>query len=366
MAEGKRPRLLKDPGDWWKVSRYVPEGKQDVVLLALGGAAAFLLVLTVILAMELAGAGGETEDAEDRIEELEGDLEEAGKETEKWTKTAGTARAESKKLAADLEETSAKLSGLQAELQEAGGRIERLDALARTKDRKIDELNPELARMKERLAEAAKYKAEAARLAAKVKANEAELAAFRDQSREVLGEKADLVLSLRKNIVEQRAFIDKVTGQLRQREQEVLDLADRNEEVEGELRKFPVEPFTEQDAARKYREIMDEVAAYQERDMRIPILFRAKLLLAGTNYEAKAHTNWRNERKQKQADVDREAKVVYDKAKSKTKMHPEAYDKNISIMRDALEQVRGSKYEEMIEKEIDKLHEEKARAGAGG
>ena len=155
MAEGKRPRLLKDPGDWWKVSRYVPESKQDVVLLALGGAAAFLLVLTVILGMELAGAGGETEQAEERIEELEADLEGAGKETEKWTKTAGTASAESRSLAADLAETSAKLSGLEAKLQEAGEKSERLDAAARTKDRKIDELNSELARMRERLAVAA-------------------------------------------------------------------------------------------------------------------------------------------------------------------------------------------------------------------
>ena len=357
MPEEKKPRLLEDPGDWWKVSRYVPEGKQDLVLLVLGGAAAFFLLLTVIAFTELTGAGGENEEAKGFIGELQGKVEKAREEAEERKKSAEAARAKAADLGGRLAEAEKKLG-------QASGRGERLDALARAKDARIDELDSEIARMKRRLAEAAKFKAQAQRLEAKLTKTDAELVAFRDESAGVLGEKAGLEDVLKNKTARYDTLVEKLSTRLLEREQDVLALAARNEEVEAELREFPVEPLSDEGAARKYRRIMDEVADHRDRDRRIAILFRAKLFLAGTSYEIKADRKWRNERAQKQADMDRKARAVYEEAMSKIQSHRASHDQNVAILTAVLERVRGSKkYEAMVQREIDRQHEEKARVG---
>ncbi len=364
MPEEKKPRLLKNPGDWWKVSRYVPEGKQDLVLLVLGGAAAFFLLVAVMAFTELSGAGRETEEEKGRIGVLRGKVEKADEEVEERKKSAAeaeAARAEAEKKAADL---GGRLGETEKKLGQATGKGERLDALARAKDAKIDELDSELERMRKRLAEAAKFKAQAERLDAKLTKTEAELAAFRDESAEVLGEKAGVESVLKRKTAKYETLIDKFSSRLLLREQEILALAVRNEEVEAELKEFPVEPLSDEEAARKYRQIMDDVATHRDRESRTAILFRAKLFLAGTSYEIKADRKWRNERAQRQADVDRKARAIYEEAMSKIQSHGESHDQNVAMLAAALERIRGSKkYEAMVQREIDKQHEEKARVG---
>jgi chromosome segregation protein len=354
MAEARKPRLLKDPADWWKVSRYVPEGKQDLVLLTCGGLAAFFLVLAVIGFSDALSEQGESRRLETHIgqrdelqEATEARLNEQKALADQTQAALREAEARAAKLAEDLKAATGRLAAAEEGLERASGTSERLDGVTRAKDEEIDRLNADLARTKKRLAEAMKLKAQAER---QLVDSTATAASFRRRSARASGE-----------LEENEARIEMLETKLQEREADVLALAEGNEEVERKLAEFPTEPRSAAEAERTYREVLDNVAAHTDRDERIAILFRAKLLLAGTRpFEDKIDRMWREERAAKQADIDREASVVFEEALSKTKAHPETHDRNVKILTDILDEVRGSRYEAMVQREIDRQYEAKA------
>ena len=353
MAEAKKPRLLKDPADWWKVSRYVPEGKQDLVLLTCGGLAAFFLVLAVIGFSDALSEQGESRRLERHIgqrDELQEATEAKLDRQKALAEEADAARREagdrSAKLARDLKAATERLAAAEEGLERVSGTSERLDGMTRAKDEEIDGLNSDLARTKKRLAEVMKLKVKAERRLAESTAG---LASFRKRSARASGE-----------LEENESHIEELETKLQEREADVLALAAGNEEAERKLAEFPTEAPSAADAERTYREVLDDVAAHSDRDERIAILFRSKLLLAGTRFESKADRKWREEKAERQADIDREASVVFEEALSKTKAHPETHDKNVKILTDILDEVRGSRYEAMVQREIDRQYEAKA------
>ena len=58
--------------------------------------------------------------------------------------------------------------------------------------------------------------------------------------------------------------------------------------------------------------------------------------------------------------MDRAAKAVFGDVSSRVRLHPQAHDDNIRLLKEAMEKVRGSSYEDRTRKLIDREHELKA------
>ncbi len=127
-----------------------------------------------------------------------------------------------------------------------------------------------------------------------------------------------------------------------------------------ELSEIPIMPLPPELAKQKYYEYLNSVAEFTDRESRMTTLFRAKIALAGSSYEAKADEQWRREMKKKREDVDRAARLVYDDVNSKVRVHPDAHDENVVLLQEALEKVMGSRYQRIIQQLIDREHELKA------
>ncbi|MHC4249288.1 MAG: hypothetical protein ACYS9X_09190 [Planctomycetota bacterium] len=178
--------------------------------------------------------------------------------------------------------------------------------------------------------------------AKKLSATERALAA----EKEALAAKEAVLLKL-------QADIDKATA----------DIAERDEAVSRlrkELAEIPIMPLPDELAKQKYYEYLNSVAEFTDRQSRMTTLFRAKIALAGSSYEAKADEQWRREMKKKREDVDRAARLVYDDVNSKIRVHPDAHDENVTLLQAALEKVTGSRYQRIIQQLIDREHELKA------
>ena len=119
-------------------------------------------------------------------------------------------------------------------------------------------------------------------------------------------------------------------------------------------------PLPPELAKQKYYEYLNSVAQFTDRESRMTTLFRAKIALAGSSYEAKADEQWRREMKKKREDVDRAARLLYDDVNSKVRVHPDAHDENVVLLQEALEKVMGSRYQRIIQQLIDREHELKA------
>jgi hypothetical protein len=127
-----------------------------------------------------------------------------------------------------------------------------------------------------------------------------------------------------------------------------------------ELAEIPIMPLPDELAKEKYYEYLNSVAEHTDRESRISTLFRAKIALAGSSYEAKADGQWRREMRKKRDDVDRASRLVYNKVNSKLRVHPDAHDENVVLLQAALEEVMGSRYEKILQQLVDREHELKA------
>jgi hypothetical protein len=116
-------------------------------------------------------------------------------------------------------------------------------------------------------------------------------------------------------------------------------------------------PLPDALARQRFREFLKEVAGHTEREGRVAILFRAKLALAGSSFESKAHAAWKKELKLKQDDLERAAKAVFGDVNSKIHLHAEAHEENVRLLTEALEKLRGSRYEKIVKQLIDREHE---------
>jgi len=178
--------------------------------------------------------------------------------------------------------------------------------------------------------------------AKRLSASERALAA----EREALAEKNEDILKLQSDI-------DKLKADISERDAALSRLR-------KELAEIPIMPLPDELAKEKYHEYLNNVAEYTDRASRMAMLFRAKIALAGSAYEAKADAQWRREMKMKLEDVDRAARLVYDDVSSKVRVHPDAHDENVTLLQEALEKISGTRYERIVQQLIDREHELKA------
>jgi len=248
------------------------------------------------------------------------------------------------------------IEGLQTELEGAKAGAERLTGELRTVREQVKGLQEAKKRLEADLLTTVQSYENARRAASgkedlldkldstakRLSASERALAA----EREALAAKDEEALKL-------QAVIDKLKAGMSERDETLSRLR-------KELAEIPIMPLPDELAKEKYHEYLNHVAEHTDRGSRMATLFRAKIALAGSAYEAKADAQWRREMKMKLEDVDRAARLVYDDVSSKVRVHPDAHDENVTLLQEALEKVTGTRYERVMQQLIDREHELKA------
>lgn len=349
MAEGETKQR-----QWWELKALIPEKVLDIVLWAAIGAVGLFLILTIVGFSESSGRAEKLVSAGKKIEELslrptaealegaksraaeELDTLRRGKDTqiESLTEKLKAAEARAGQLESDLDatkkaqaealETNQKLS---AQLRESEGRYSTARRSASGKE----------ARLLDKLEASGK----------KVVDLEARLAREKNLVAELIAEAGK----------KERGY----EAALKEADQAIKTRDARIAKLNAELVEFPLMPLPDDLAEQKYQDMLNEVARHDDREERIDLLFRAKLLLAGTSRESKADSAWRKERRAKRSDVDRAAKKIYGDVVSRIRLHSSAHDDNIRLLKEALANVRGSSYEKRVQRLIDREHELKAQ-----
>ncbi len=271
-----------------------------------------------------------------------GDLEKTSRALAEKTQACEDGLAEAEGIQTELEDARAGADALGKELQAARDIVEGLtEAKARLEADLLTTVESyENARRAASGKEDLLDKLDAT--ARKLSAAERALAA----QREALAAKEDVILRM-------QADIDKAGDDIAKRDGSLSKLR-------RELAEIPIMPLPDELAKEKYHEYLNSVAEHADRESRISTLFRAKIALAGSSYEAKADDQWRREKKKKKEDVDRASRLVYSNVSSKVRIHPDAHDENVVLLQAALEKVVGSRYEKIIQQLVDREHELKA------
>ncbi len=353
MAEGETKQRK-----WWELGALVPEKTLDIVLWAAIGAVGLFLILTIIGFSE----------ASDRAEKLDSVEREAKQRIEELS----------------LRPTAEALAGTKARAAEA------LDTLRQGKDTQIESLTGKLKAAEARAGQlesdldvTKKAQAEALATNRKLTARLDDLEGrYSTARRSASGTQADLLdkleatgkkavdldarLAREKNLV---AELISEAGKrergyeaaLKEADQAIKARDERIAKLNAELVEYPLMPLPDDLAEQKYQDVLNEVARHDDREERIDLLFRAKLLLAGTSRESKADSAWKKERKAKRSDVDRAAKKTYGDVISRVRLHSSAHDDNIRLLKESLAKMRGSSYEKRVQRLIDREHELKAQ-----
>jgi vacuolar-type H+-ATPase subunit I/STV1 len=257
---------------------------------------------------------------------------------------------------AQLEEMTARAKIAEKGLAEATSRVaeltsetEQLQILSSGLDQKASKLTTELKAI------TAKY--ENARRAASGKED---LLDRLDAVETKAAELENLLSEETKKLNAKSAACDELQQKLQAANADITEKAEVLSRLRKELADIPIAPLPDALAEEKYRDYLNQVATHTDRENRVAILFRSKLALAGSAYEAKADAAWRKEIRMKQVDNDRAAGLVYEEVKEKMRLHPDAHDQNVKLLQEAQEKVMGSKYERVIQQLIDREHELKA------
>ncbi|MHC4199307.1 MAG: hypothetical protein ACYSU0_04895 [Planctomycetota bacterium] len=354
MAEGETKKR-----QWWELKALFPESALDVVLWAAFGAAGLFVILTIVGFSK----------ASNRAEKLDSAKREAKQKIDELS----------------LRPTAEVLAGAKARA------AEELDTLRKGKDAQIESLTGKLKATEARagqlesdLGATKKSKAEALESNRKLSARLDDLEGrYSTARRSASGRQADLldkleatgkkVVDLETRLAREKNLVAELIAEagkkergyeaaLKEADQAIKTRDARIAKLNAELVEFPLMPLPDDLAVQKYEEILNEVARHDDREERIDLLFRAKLLLAGTSRESKADSAWKKERKAKRSDVDRAAKKIYGDVVSRVRLHSSAHDDNIRLLKEALAEVRGSSYyEKRVQRLIDREHELKAQ-----
>lgn len=298
-----------------------------------------------------------------KLEAAKGDLAATMKKTDGLAKDLLEARAGLEEAKSDIVERDSaleeersrssalqkKLKGIEGVIGERESSIAALEARTQELSETVARLTADLKSMTEKYTTARKAASGKADLLDKIDAGNARAAELESSlAEERKGSAA--VEAARKEIA---AELEKAKAGIAEREELLKKLRE-------ELAEIPVMPLPDELAKAKYHEYLNEVAEYSDRENRVNRLFRAKLALAGSSYEDKVDSAWRKEMRKKKDDLDRAAKAVYGEVASKVRLHRDAHDQNIALYTEALEKVRGTKYEKVIQQLIDREHELKA------
>jgi peptidoglycan hydrolase CwlO-like protein len=320
-------------------------------------------VVAVVLLALVAIGWSMAMDRRAKLVVAQGELAEAQKQIDGLVKNLSDARAGLEEGKADvlerdagLEEERLRAAALQEKFQDMEGLLgDRESSIAALETRvqglseTVARLTADLKSMTEKHATARKAASGKAGLLDKIDAANAKIAELESGLAEQ--HKAAAVVEAAKKEIE--AELQKATADIDEREVSLKKLRE-------ELAEIPVMPLPDELAKAKYHEYLNEVAEYSDRENRVNRLFRAKLALAGSSYEGKVDSAWRKEMRKKKDDADRTAKAVYGEVSSKVRLHRDAHDQNIALYTEALEKVRGTKYEKVLQQLIDREHELKA------
>lgn len=337
-----------EPGkQWWQVSRLMPAGKVDMVLLCCGGAAVVLLVIAIVGFTVASARGSRLAAAEATIKALEtkGVPSDVTAKIERLEREVGTAKSaqeaserQVKELADKLREASALSEQLAQSQQDKAALEKKMQALNAEKERLAQTLT-------ERAAEIRNLDTEKKRLEREAGTAEA-LRNERDRLRGALDYKekeiADLKWSVRSGSAEMAQLKRDSEARLAELQTELEESRSSIKTLTTQLADFPKTPLPEEEATRRFEATKAKVEAIKvqdiiaDHDRRIETWLMAKRVLAGTKCEHEATSNWEREKKQKQADIDNAAALLHGQTLQKIKEHADEYDRNIKMLSDIL------------------------------
>ncbi|MHC4248475.1 MAG: hypothetical protein ACYS9X_05040 [Planctomycetota bacterium] len=346
---------------WWVPSKRVPVRILDVLVIAAAAVAGVLLILTIIgfsiassRGAALATAAKALQDADVEIRKLKSghssELEAAKTKATGLEKARDEALASAESLQGQLATTTISLDSLNKKHAALKNLLDSSDeakqAFAKSYEERSEELKAQTVR---------RYEVEQ-----KNKQLGRDLAAAQARTRGVQDElkRASATAARAKADWAERA--KSYEAQIADAKAELAKRQTRIDNLETEFGDIPIIPLTEDLARMKWEEIQKDVASRKGREDRIDLLFRAKLVLAGTSCESAANRSWVRERQERQASLEREAAVVYGNVTGKIRSTPDAHEENLRLLNEALRKVKDSRYEDRIVKMIQR---EKAYVG---
>jgi len=365
----------KKPGsrkNWWEVSALLTPSQTNTVLLSAAGAIVLLLILLIVSVARSSHRAGTINTLSESLAQTEAQLQaatslpaEPGVKLEPEPKPIVIAEdANIDELRAKAKELNASLARMSKERQQLKASADSLTkvnaALSQEAQRSANDLratNEEVKSLKKKADEGDSATKKIESLTKSLKDARDELntrnADFKKNEVDMARAKKDIETLSR----DSEAAAVKYKAELAERDKRIAELDEK-------LSEFPKTPLMDVQAELKYNEVVEKGKVITSRDERIAYYFRAIMALAGTRYEAKAKTLWDNEKRAKEQAQDRVSSDVYKQVTAQVRARPDAHAENIKLLEDALQQVLGTKYEEPIQKMLDK--ERTAQSSAPG
>jgi len=341
---------------WWVPSKRVPVRILDVMVIAAGAAAAVLLVLTIIGFSMASKRADDLDTATKALIKADNDMaalrENSSAEIGKKRAALDAAKAEIARLTA--RPTQVALDAAKAEAASSMKKARETSAALRSRERELADARAEIADLKRQTDALKKSMSTTDRSKRDLYEKVQELSGMLrketvklNDTKQKLRLENDRLAEAEANARRLEADLAGTRGTLAKREARIASL-------EQEFGDIPIIPLTEDLARIKWEEIQKDVASRKGREDRIDLLFRAKLVLAGTSLESAASRSWKRERQERQASLEREAAVVYNNVAGKIRSTPDAHAENLRLLNEALPKVKGSRYEDRIVKMIVK------------
>ena len=339
---------------WWVPSKRVPVRILDVMVIAAGAAAAMLLVLTIVGFSMASKRADDLDTATKALIKADNDMAalRESKSAEIGKKGAALDAAKVEIAILEARPTKEILDTAKAEAASLRSRLGDASAAIRARERELADSKAEIADLK-RQGDALKKS---------MSTTDRSKREFYEKVQELSGMLRKETVRLNDTKQKLRLANDRLAEAQANGRRLEADLADtratlakreaRIESLEMEFGDIPIIPLTEDLAKIRWEEIQKDVASRKGREDRIDLLFRAKLVLAGTSFESYANRSWTRERQERQASLEREAAVVYNNVAGKIKSTPDAHAENLRLLSEALPKVEGSRYEDRIVKMI--------------
>ncbi len=348
------PDDKKHARGWWVPSKRVPVRILDAMVLVGALAAGVLLILTIVGFSMASSRGAALEAALGQLRKTEVDKRTGGAQLDTLKAEAETLKRERDATLASVESLEGRLARMKISLDALTTKYGALKDLLETTDEAKQKFFGKMEGLHENLKQekVGRYEAEQKnrRLGEELKAAQAVIHGVQKTMKEM---KATLAVFAEKEADWAEKAKSYEAG-LAEARDEVAKRAKRIENLDREFGDIPIIPLTEDLAGMKWEDIQKDVASHEGREDRIDMLFRAKLVLAGTRYESLADRSWKREQAQRQAHLDREATVVYGEVTGRIRATPDAHAENLRLLSEALRKVKGSRYEERIIKFIAK------------
>ena len=348
---------------WWVPSKRVPVRILDVMVIAAGVAAAVLLVLTIIGFSMSSSRGAALDTATKALAKADSDiaaLREAGRTSSTTSQSAlKTARAEITRL--DARPTQDTLDAANAETVSWRKKATDASAALGARERELGDAKAEIADLQRRTDALKKGMSTSDRSKRDLYDKVQELSGMLRKETVKVNEVKQQLRSTSDRLAVAEAKGRKLEASLAKANAGIAKRQTRIDNLETEFGDIPIIPLTDDLAKIKWEEIQKDVASRKGREDRIDLLFRAKLILAGTPLESYANRSWVRERQERQASLEREAAVVYNNVMGKIRTTPDAHAENLRLLNEALRKVMDSRYEERVLRLIEK---ERAYAGA--